>query len=238
MSLSKQIKSRERVAKHGEVFTDEKIVKAMCDLVKAETERIDSRFLEPACGTGNFLAEILQRKLAVVARRYSKNPAEYERCALQALTSIYGVELLADNVAECRKRLFALWNAAYTDNVKKDAREECREAARYILRKNILCGNALSLKCVDEQGNDTLEPIAFTEWSFINDLVQQQQFRFDVLLEENTDTSNYYCQQSLFGGGANDYENWGVDQKTGASIPLPVSGSEFTSQYWRVQDNG
>lgn len=238
MPLTKQIKSKERVAKHGEVFTDEKIVKAMCDLVKAETERIDSRFLEPACGNGNFLAEILQRKLAVVERRYGKKPAEYERYSLQALASIYGVELLADNVAECRDRLFALWDAAYTANAKKDAREECRDAARYIVRKNILCGNALSLKCVDENGGDTDEAIAFTEWSFINDLVQQRLYRFDVLLEENADAENYYCQQSLFGGGASDYENWGVDQKTGATIPLPIPGSEFSSKYWRVQDNG
>lgn len=62
---AQQVKSRERVQQHGEVFTNEREVNAMLDLVKHETERIDSRFLEPACGDGNFLAEILRRKLRV-----------------------------------------------------------------------------------------------------------------------------------------------------------------------------
>ena len=63
--MAKQIKSKQRVADHGEVFTDEKEVGAMCDLVIEETQRIDSRFLEPACGDGNFLIEILKRKLNI-----------------------------------------------------------------------------------------------------------------------------------------------------------------------------
>ena len=125
---TKHTKSKQRVADHGEVFTDEREVNAMLDLVKYETERIDSRFLEPACGNGNFLAEILRRKLAVVKTRYSKNPADYEKYAVLALTSIYGVELLQDNVDECRERMFLIFDRDYTSNCKKYANDECRKA--------------------------------------------------------------------------------------------------------------
>lgn len=101
-----QVKSRQRVADHGEVFTAEREVKAMCDLVKQETERIESRFLEPACGNGNFLAEVLRRKLEVVKSRYWKSPFDYERYSVLAMTSLYGVDILKDNAEECRQRLF------------------------------------------------------------------------------------------------------------------------------------
>lgn len=105
MAENKQVKSKKRVADHGEVFTNEREINAMLDLVKHETERIESRFLEPACGNGNFLAEILKRKLEVVESRYGKNPDDYERYSIIAITSIYGVELLEDNTIECRRRM-------------------------------------------------------------------------------------------------------------------------------------
>lgn len=133
--MASQTKSKQRVADHGEVFTAEREVKAMCDLVKQETERIESRFLEPACGNGNFLAEVLSRKLAVVKSRYGKSPADYEKYSVLAVTSIYGVELLPDNAAECRSRLFALWNEAYTANNRQVADDQCREAVRFILEE-------------------------------------------------------------------------------------------------------
>ncbi|NLA80787.1 MAG: SAM-dependent DNA methyltransferase, partial [Chloroflexi bacterium] len=117
---NKQVKSKKRVAEHGEVFTAEREVNAMLDLVKHETERIDSRFLEPACGTGNFLAEILKRKLVVVQSRCGKHPADFERNAFVALSSIYGVELLEDNAKECRARLFKIFDESYTKVCKKD----------------------------------------------------------------------------------------------------------------------
>lgn len=101
----KQIKSKERVAEHGEVFTNEREVKAMCDLVKDETERIDSRVLEPACGDGNFLAEILNRKLGTVSKCYSKSPNDWEQFSIVALSSLYGVDIMPDNAQECRDRL-------------------------------------------------------------------------------------------------------------------------------------
>ena len=111
--MAKQVKSKQRVADHGEVFTAEREVNAMLDLVKQETERIDSRFLEPACGDGNFLAEILRRKLAVVKVNYRRNPADYEKYAVIAVTSIYGIDILQDNVEACRERLFGIWNEEY-----------------------------------------------------------------------------------------------------------------------------
>jgi len=110
--MSIQIKSKERVADHGEVFTADREVKAMCDLVKQETERIDSRFLEPACGDGNFLSEILSRKLVIVKSKYKKSSYDYERNSLLALSSIYGVDILLDNAIACRERLFTIWDKA------------------------------------------------------------------------------------------------------------------------------
>ena len=110
---AKQVKSRQRVADHGEVFTAEREVKAMCDLVKQETERIDSRFLEPACGDGNFLAEILARKLAIVKKKYKRSAYDWERNSLLALGSMYGVDILLDNAKACRERLYEIWEQEY-----------------------------------------------------------------------------------------------------------------------------
>lgn len=114
-----QTKSKKRVRDHGEVFTAEREVKAMCDLVKDETQRIDSRFLEPACGDGNFLAEILKCKLAVVRKKYGKRAADYEKNAVLAVSSVYGIDILADNVQACRARLEGIWEKEYEDVCKK-----------------------------------------------------------------------------------------------------------------------
>ena len=116
--MSDQVKSKKRVADHGEVFTSEREVNAMLDLVKQETERIDSRFLEPACGTGNFLVEILNRKLKIVTDRYKKSQIEFERNAIIAISSIYGVDILQDNAIECRDRLFEIFDGSILDYTK------------------------------------------------------------------------------------------------------------------------
>ena len=184
--IKTQTKSKERVREHGEVFTAEREVKAMCDLVKDETERIDSRFLEPACGDGNFLAEILKRKLAVVRKKYGKSPLDYERNSLLAASSIYGVDILQDNVTACRARMFDIWNREYTTVCKKECDDHTREAVRFILSRNIVCGNALTLKCVDENGNDIDEPIIFSEWAFITgSMLQRSDYTFAELLEDD-----------------------------------------------------
>lgn len=184
---ARQVKSRKRVADHGEVFTAEREVKAMCDLVADECLRIDSRFLEPACGDGNFLAEILSRKLDVVTRRYKKSSYDYERNALLALGSLYGVELLLDNAIACRERLFNLWKERYEKSVKKrDRNDDVLDSARYILEKNIICGNALTLHEVNELGEDTDIPIIFSQWAFATGpMMKREDYSFEELLHQN-----------------------------------------------------
>ena len=205
--MEKQIKSRQRVADHGEVYTAEREVKAMCDLVSDECNRIDSRFLEPACGDGNFLAEILTRKLVVVKKKYKKSVIDYEKNALLAVSSIYGVDILADNVSVCRERLFKIWRKEYKSIVKTAYSEDTERSVRFILSKNIVCGNALTLMCVDENGIDTDTSIIFSEWAFIMGAnMQRQDFTFSELLnrddeqtllddktDEGTLISRYIC---------------------------------------------
>ena len=224
--MDQQIKSKQRVADHGEVFTAEREVNAMLDLVKQETERIDSTFLEPACGTGNFLVEILRRKLAVVKKNYYPRRGschDYELNAMKAVMSIYGVDLLQDNVDACRERLFQIFDAEYTAVCKGEANDSYREVIRYVLSQNILCGNALSMMKVDPLGNDTDEFIVFPEWSFPrNDsLVKRRDFRLDVLLKENDDESNY-DSFSLFEDDAMSMDLWEEDPVTKEMIPKPI----------------
>jgi hypothetical protein len=218
-----QTKSKQRVADHGEVFTAQREVKAMLDLVKPESERIDSRFLEPACGSGNFLAEILRRKLAVVKARYAHNAADYEFCAVMALTGVYGVELLPDNVEECRQRLFAIFDREYTAICRREANEETRAAARHILRCNILCGDALTMKTAAG------EPIIFAEWSALNGcLVKRRDFALAHMLEEHSPN----LQLDLFGAAG----RYGKDEN-GAGVLLPIR--EFAPRpYRRLADDG
>lgn len=182
--MAKQIKSKQRVADHGEVFTDDKEVGAMCDLVIEETQRIDSRFLEPACGDGNFLIEILKRKLNIVKKKYRKSNYDYERFSLLALGSIYGVELLEDNAKACRERLFKYWEKQYKQTCKKDYDKNTINSAKFILTRNIVCGNALTLKCVDDNGRDIEQPIIFSEWTLpFNDArMQRKDYTLDELV--------------------------------------------------------
>ncbi len=214
----KQVKSKERVANHGEVFTGEREVKAMCDLVKQETERIESRFLEPACGNGNFLAEVLRRKLEVVKHRYGKSPFDYERYSVLAMMSLYGVDILEDNAEECRQRLFKIWNQEYTASAKGQATEQCREAVRFILRKNILCGDALTMLQADGS------PIVFAEWSLVTgSQVKRRDFRLDELL------NGHEKQRTIF------MSDWEYDDEVQAFIPSPIQEYPLTD-YRRVQD--
>ena len=175
-----QVKSKKRVTDHGEVFTSEREVNAMLDMVKQETERIDSRFLEPACGTGNFLVEVLRRKLTIVENRYKKSQLEFERYAVIAISSIYGVDILEDNVMECRNRLFEIFDKKYITFYKTKCKEECRISIKYILERNILRGDALTLKTV---GNN-VQPIVFSEWSSVNgSMIKRRDFTMDNLLK-------------------------------------------------------
>jgi hypothetical protein len=214
----RQVKSKRRVAEHGEVYTAEREVKAMCDLVKTETERIESRFLEPACGNGNFLAEVLSRKLAVVKTRYGKSPFDYERYSVLAMTSIYGVDILEDNVQECRERLYQIWEQEYDANVKKQADDQCRRVVRHILEKNILCGDALTMERSDGS------PIIFAEWSLVTgNQIKRRDFALNELLD------GHERQMTL------DMVGWEYDPEVDAFIPAPIKEYPLTD-YRRVTD--
>ena len=224
----KQVKSKKRVADHGVVFTADREVNAMLDLVKTETERIDSRFLEPACGNGNFLAEIIRRKLAAVKKQYGKNPADFEKYAVMAATSVYGVDILEDNVKECRRRLFGIWNQSYTANCKEQSSEQCRDAVKYIMERNILWGNALDLVMTDGK------PIIFSEWSFVTgNLVKRRDFRLDVLMKEHVEEDTKTDQLCLYHNEDNAV-NWEYDSETNSAIPKPIREFPLTD-YREVQ---
>ncbi len=202
---NKQIKSRKRVVDHGEVFTNEREVKAMCDLVNDETQRIDSRFLEPACGDGNFLAEILDRKLAVVKKKYRRSVMDFEKNSLLAVSSLYGVDIMMDNVISCRERLFRIWDKQYKAVCKKECSEDMRDSIRFILSKNIVCGNALTLHEVDENGSDTENPILFSEWGFVTGpQLSRSEYTFDEILKQNENPKkDQDGQESLFDNNNN-----------------------------------
>lgn len=169
------IVSKERVAEHGEVYTNHREVKAMLDLVQQETERIDSRFLEPACGRGNFLAEILERKLRVVDQRYRRSQIEQERYTLLAVSSIYGIDLLKDNVAACRQRLLGI----VAKHCKTLFNADFLRAIEFILERNIIRGDALTLQTVA----DKPQPIVFSEWALVTgSMVKRRDFAFQELL--------------------------------------------------------
>lgn len=243
--MTRQVKSKQRVADHGEVFTADREVNAMLDLVKQETERVDSRFLEPACGDGNFLAEILHRKLdaakkrATPPRKKKPLPIEYEKQSVIAVASIYGVDLLMDNVLACRDRLYDIWNSEYESVCKKEVNEDCREAVKFILSRNIVCGNALSLKEVDENGNDTEEPIVFSEWSFVmGSRMQRKDFRFDKLLAGEYEASTTAKKKKKKSGAA-EYQQMNLlsmlEEKPSDEGELLTS---YVADYRRIQNYG
>ena len=210
--MAAQVKSKQRVEEHGEVFTNEREVNAMLDMVKQETERIDSRFLEPACGDGNFLSEILRRKLAVVGERYGRSQLEYERYTFVAVSSIYGVDIMADNVEECRERLFGIVKDEYEQRFRNDCRTEMLDSIRYLLSKNILCGDALTLN--DSAG----EPIVFPEWSLVmGSKVKRRDFTFAALLNVSTAEPTF------------DMLDESDQDEMGKIIPKPIKEYPLTS---------
>ncbi len=234
--VTKQVKSKQRVADHGEVFTNEREVKAMCDLVAQECNRIDSRFLEPACGNGNFLAEILTRKLATAKRLYKSNPYDFDRYSVLAVSSIYGVDIMQDNAEECRKRLYAIWEKEYKSVCKKQCNDDTRKSVKYILEKNILCGNALTLMCVDEHQNDTDTPIIFPEWSLmLGTKLKRRDFRLDVLLKANEKPTQ---KQSTLFDTENDITRYlSENPVTGEYMAEPIC--EYPPiNYRRIWENG
>jgi hypothetical protein len=183
--LMSLIKSRQRVADHGEVFTPPWMVEAMLDLVNGEAERIDARFLEPACGSGNFLVPIVRRKLAAVEMKYGGSDFERRHFFLLALMSVYGIELLADNVAECRANVLAV----LVDYLNLHEDDDLHRAAAYVLAQNIVHGDALTMRTTEAA------PITFAEWGYLGKgKYQRRDFRFDNL----THAAAYSAEDSLF----------------------------------------
>lgn len=179
------VKSKQRVADHGEVFTPAWMVEAMLDLVKGETERIDSRFLEPACGNGNFLVPVLRRKLAAVELKYGQSEFERQHYALLALMCIYGIELLPDNIADCRANLLE----AFAEYLHLEPSDDLYRAASYVLSQNLIHGDAMKMRAWDGS------PITFAEWGYLwKGRFQRRDFRFDSL----TQSSAFSAEGSLF----------------------------------------
>ena len=200
------VKSKQRVADHGEVFTPDWMVEAMLDLVKDETERIDSRFLEPACGSGNFLVPILQRKLAAVELKYGKSDFEQQHYGLLALMCIYGIELLEDNIAECRANLLEVF-AGY---LHLDTSDALYRVASYVLSENLVRANALTMRTVEDQ------PITFAEWGYLGKGKFQ---RRDFLLDTLTQSSAWSAAGDMFAALGKD----DIFHPIKAYLPMTVS---------------
>jgi N-6 DNA Methylase len=167
-------KSKQRVADHGEVFTPGWMVQAMLDLVEEETERIDSRFLEPACGSGNFLVEVLRRKVIAVDHKFGGYEFEKRHYALLGLMCIYGIELLDDNIAECRDNL----REVFVEYLRVDKSDEVFRAAVQVLSQNLVHGDALTMRTTSRA------PIVFAEWGYLGKgKFQRRDFRFDTLTQ-------------------------------------------------------
>jgi len=175
--MKNQVKSKKRVTDFGEVNTSEREVNAMLDLVKQETERLDSRFLEPACGDGNFLIEVLNRKLEILVKKYKKNQYEFEKNSVVVVGSIYGVDFLQDNAQSARDRLFDRFIEVYEKHFKEHLNNNLIKSIKFILDKNIIHGDALTLKHVDNEN-----PVTFCEWAIVNNKLKRRDFTLSDLL--------------------------------------------------------
>jgi hypothetical protein len=222
--MEKQVVSKKRVSDHGEVLTGKREVNAMLDLVKDETERIDSLFLEPACGDGNFLSEILERKLRVVEKRYGKSQSDYERYAVLAVSSIYGIDILPENVRDCRQRLFDIYDSAYTLLFKK-SKDKSRAAIRFILDLNIIHGNALTLRTE----GDNPKPIVFSQWKLVSgSKFKRHDFAFsDMSAPEDAHENNLFAEQRGI-----------VDRDDGSKgfIPISLKDDYPLAVFWEITD--
>ncbi len=230
---SEQIVSRERVRAHGEVYTAAREVNAMLDLVKPQSEDDGSTFLEPACGDGNFLIEILRRKLATVRTKFGRSPFDFELRALLVLGLLYGVDILPDNVQRCRQRLYDEWEATYRAVCRKAVKDDVLKAAAFILGRNIVCGNALSMMRVDAQGDDTAEPIVFSEWKpSAGMFIQRTDFTMNELLVHSDNVPK--PQVGPDAPTTSDGELFALPQV--ATFPKPV-GKPVTKLYRRIWED-
>ena len=165
--------SRQRDFDHGDGFTREWIVEAMLNLVKDESERIGARFLEPACGRGADLGQVLRRKLAKVDLKYGQSESDRRHFALLALMCVYGIEQRPDRVVECRTRLLQV----FADHLRLAASDELGRAAFGVLTLNIVHGDALQMCMHPSPG------ITFAEWRYLGGgKFQRRDFHFNDLV--------------------------------------------------------
>ena len=169
----------------------------------------------------------MRRKLDIIRQRYRRSLSEYERYVFIAVGSVYGVDILPDNAQECRDRLFSIVEEDYLSICKRQPTAGFLDSIRFVIGKNILCGNALSMKTVDESGVDTEEPIIFCEWSLIGDKVKRCDFRLDEMLEGSASLTQF----SLFGSSGTPTSEWEFDEETGAMIPKPIREFPLISLY-------
>lgn len=215
------IKSKQRVADHGEVFTPQWLVEKMLDLVKGETERIDSRFLEPACGSGNFLVPILQRKLAAVELKFGKSKFEKENYALLGLMCCYGIELLADNITECRANMLEV----FSEYLRLEPDDELYRAGSHVLSVNLIHGDAMTMR---ENGG---APITVVEWGYRGKgIFQRRDFRLDVLVG----MAGFAEEGSLF-AGLGKHEIFTPTRDYPPAKPSDLARFDDEAQSWGVQ---
>ena len=169
--MDKQVKSKERVKEFAEVFTNPREINAMLDMIKDEINRIGSRILEPAVGTGNFLVEILSRKLIAIKEKAEGNQLRWEYYVFIAIANIYAIDIQKDNIRECKNRLLKIIVEEYR-SLFEDYSEEFINSIKYILSKNIIWGNSLKGMRGDEG------KIIFSEWIYDKQNIVRKDYIF------------------------------------------------------------
>ncbi len=169
-------KENYKIDEFGEVFTSKREVNDMVDMINNETNRLESTFLEPACGDGNFLSEVLNRKLKLIESYKSSLKIDFQANIFKAASSLYGIDIQKENVEKCRIRLFEkiikFFEKEYTKNTKFE------EVIKLVLEKNILLGDALTLRNPEDN-----TPIVFSQWSFLSEYqVKRLDYSFKSIL--------------------------------------------------------
>lgn len=159
--LEKIIVSEDRVASHGEVFTPTEIVCDMTNLIGCNTERFDCVVLEPSCGTGNFLIEILDRRISRVRKTYMRSQNEYEHYIFVSISTLFGIELIHENILECRKRMFSKVEDFYLRDFENSANLKFLELLKFVISKNIVHGNFIT-----GMNASSSDKMTFTQWTF------------------------------------------------------------------------
>ena len=225
--MKNQIKSKERVSDHGEVYTAEREIKAMCKLVECEIKRVESKFLEPSCGDGNFLDEILHQKLDIIK---NKPIDKYDLYSFLIISNLYGIDILKDNIQECKERLFHTWQKKYKLDTNNYPDDDLCKTIKYILDKNIVLGDSLKMMYKNK-------PIIFSEWKLVdNNMVLRNDYRFDYLINseyQNKILNNEHEQISLFGDSNDGTYRKFLELDKNNNIVIPKSIKTYPLIYYK-----